>query len=126
MKRDCWEKEFPRLGEDDIKRFATAIGDHNPIHHSLAGAVTQGLLGIVAPGVMLIGYASSTIAEEFPCVLIREIQLKFKKPLYAGALPVVFCAMSRKRGLLMDVHIDIRNGAEILAHGSCTLLLAEQ
>ncbi len=123
--RDHWEKEFPLVDETGIKLFATAIGDNNPLHHDNEAARRAGLHGIVAPGVMLTGYASSTMACELPNAMVCKLEMKLIKPLYAGSLPFVVCNMLKQRGRIAHVAITIRNGFQTLAQGSCTLLLPQ-
>lgn len=125
-----WEKEFPRVLAEEIRQFAITIGDHNPIHHSDARAIETGLTGIVAPGLMVMGFLSAAVAEEIPGVLITSIErVRFGRPLYAGSLPIVCGARGKERGRLRKLSFEIRNGdqislnnMEVLAFGSCTLL----
>lgn len=121
--RSAWEQDFAIDSEDAIRRFATAIGDRNPVHHNDEAAKARGLLGIVAPGVMTMGFVSATIAEEIPGVVLASLQVAFKKPLYAGSLPTVRCTVTEQRRRLVMADIEVRNGAEIVAQGNCTLIL---
>lgn len=122
MKREHWGKEFPQVTEEAIREFAQCIGDFNPIHHQVESAKDAGLHGIIAPGVMMIGFASAAIAEEIPGVIIRKLELKFKQPMYAGSLPIVLCSTSHARGPVLEIGVSIRNGGMVLAEGNCTLL----
>ena len=121
--QDSWEKGFPHLDEGAIRKFAECIGDDNPLHHDDEAARQAGLLGIVAPGIMLTGFVSSAIASEIPRAMVRQLQMKFIQPLYAGSSPTVSCSVEKHRGRIAQVAVMVRNGYEILAEGMCTLLL---
>lgn len=115
-----WEKKFPAVTEDDIRAFSLAIGDHNPIHHDNEAARKIGLTGIVAPGVMIIGFASSTIAEKLPGAMVRRLSMQFIKPLYAGVPLIVFCTIVKKIGVSMIINVSIKNtSGGTLAEGEC-------
>lgn len=118
-----WERDFAIESEDAIRQFATSIGDLNPVHHNDDAAKARGLLGIVAPGVMTLGFISAAIADEIPGVVLATLQVAFKKPLYAGSLPTVRCTVVEQRRRLVTADIEVRNGFEVAATGSCTLIL---
>lgn len=121
--RPLWERDFAIESEDAIRQFATSIGDMNPVHHHDDAAKARGLLGIVAPGVMTLGFISAAIADEVPGVVLATIQVAFKKPLYAGSLPTVKCAVTDQRRRLVTADIEVRNGFDVVATGNCTLIL---
>jgi len=108
-----WVREFPRVIEEEIRQFALTIGDNNPIHHDSKAARDRGLRDVVAPGVMVVGYLSSTIADEIPGVLVTEInRLQFKNPLYAGVSPVVHCAREHSHGHFVRMRFEIYGNSD--------------
>lgn len=117
-----WGQQFPALDDDGIRRFAKEIGDHNPIHHDNEAAQAAGLKGIVAPGVMILGLVSATIAGFKPGTLICSLEMKFKRPLYAGFAPSVTCkVVENLEGGKMKVAITVSNGEKPVLIGSCVL-----
>lgn len=120
--RDSWQKQFPLVTEGVIRDFARAIGDTNPIHRDHTAAAKIGLRGIIAPGVMVIGHISSAIAEEAPCVRVRRLEVEFLAPLYAGSHPLVSCTVSRRRGNIVFIAIEVKDGAEMIARGECFVI----
>ena len=126
--RQSWVKEFPPVTEDGIRNFTRAIGDSNPIHHDDEAAKVAGLYGIIAPGVMTIGFVSSAIADEIPYSKIGKLEMKFRSPLYAGALPVASCRVlhfSKNIGAA-QIAVTITNGMERVAEGTCLVTLPKQ
>lgn len=120
-----WDTVFPIISEEDIRNFATLIKDTNPVHHDTAAAQKAGHHGIIAPGVMMIGFVSSAIATKIPGVQVRRLEMKFVAPLYAGSTPCVQCAISGQSGQLAKVAVAVKNGFEEVASGSCMLLLPQ-
>lgn len=116
-----WEKEFPLLKEAAIREFATRISDHNPIHHDNAAARAAGLQGIIATAVQMIGFISAAIAEEVPGAIISRLDLKFRRPLYAGALPSVQCVVGTLRTGVTEISINLCDRSQVLVHGHCIL-----
>ena len=42
-----------RFGDDEIRAFAAAVHDHNPLHHDVAAARAAGYRGLIASGTQL-------------------------------------------------------------------------
>lgn len=121
--REHWEEEFPIVTDDQIVAFARAIGDKNPIHSDVTAAHEVGLTGIVAPGVMLLGMISSALADEIPGCMVLGLEMRFRRPIYAGALPyLIFHREWIKRNLASFI-VEVKNRTDVLASGSCTLCL---
>ncbi|MSU74692.1 hypothetical protein EXS57_02855 [Candidatus Kaiserbacteria bacterium] len=120
---DGWVRTFEVGDEERISLFAMSFGDQNPIHHSNEKAREAGLLGAVAPGVMIGGFISATIAELIPGVRIGNLKMRFPKPLYAGSTAYVFCKLLKRSGQCAKISFEIKNGIEVVTEGSCLLLL---
>jgi acyl dehydratase len=121
-----WGREFRINSDDEIRAFARGIEDFNPLHHDNATARAAGFQGIIAPGVMTMGYLSATIAHEIPGALIRRLEVDFSKPLYSMACPTVTCTLVSRRGPIAKVDFVIKNLLEPVAKGSCTLILPQK
>ena len=118
-------KRFCIHGDTEIRRFADAIGDTNPLHHDKKIAQEiYGLKGIIAPGVMVTGFISATLAAEIPGAQVRRMNLKFIHPVYAPSLHIVvqYEVTEQKRNVA-KVLVTIMNGDEKTAEGYCILLL---
>jgi len=122
--KDTWERHFPAMIEDDIRAFSLSIGDHNPIHHDNEAAKAIGLSGIVAPGVRIIGFASSAIAEKLPGAMVRKLSIQFIKPLYAGISPTVLCTVLKKRAVSIVIGVSIKETlGTTIAEGECQAVI---
>jgi len=74
------------LTRGDLRRYAEASGDHNPIHVDDAAAQAVGLPGVVAHGMLTLGLAMSAVAEwaGSPDALV-EFGGRFVKPVPVDA-----------------------------------------
>lgn len=61
--------------------YASASGDHNPIHQDEAFAKSVGLPDVIAHGMLTMGLAASALEQWLGgCDLVREFQVRFSKP----------------------------------------------
>lgn len=120
-----WTKDFSDRvrHEKQIRRFANQIGDRNPLHHHAGAAKRTGLLGIIAPGVMIVGFVSSMIAEKIPLVKVYRLDISFAHALYAGSKPIILCEVVGRKRLVAEVAFIIKNGDNVIATGTCMLVL---
>lgn len=124
--KKVWECYFPTaITDEKIKEFAMSIGDTNPIHHDTGKAREVGLKGIIAPGIMILGFASVAIANEIPMARVVKLEMKFRKPLYAGSQLLIKCSMSKVNEQLIEIRVTVGNktDTDIAARGSCLALL---
>ena len=52
-----------RITRDDLRRYADASGDHNPIHLDPGAARAVGLPGVIAHGMLVMGLALRTVED---------------------------------------------------------------
>lgn len=124
--RQCWENYFDVGDEEDVIRFAKSIRTKNPLHLDNQVARQNKLLGVVVPGVMIVGFADATITEEVDEVKIRRLDVDFVNPLYAGSVVSVLCTVLYKKLDVAKIAIVIKNGFETIAEGSCFLMLSQK
>ena len=118
---EAWTQDFPFVDEASIREFAQRIGDTNPLHHDEEAARQEGLLGIIAPGVMLAGFVSAAIAEEIPGVVACRLSIDFVAPLYAGSCPTVQCTVLNQNVRMARLAFTVKNGIDVIAKGLCLL-----
>ncbi len=79
--------ELTRLVEDDdLARFAGAVGDYNPVHDDPVYAAATIFKTPIAPGIFTAGLISAVIGTELPGpgAIYLSQTLKFVKPVRAG------------------------------------------
>lgn len=124
--RNHWEVDFPEVTEEQIRDFAIAADEPNPIHRDNNAAQQVGLLGIIALNVMIDNFASRAIAIEIPMAKVRSKNVTYENPLYAGSHPQVSCEVTLRKMHLVRVAVTIKNGFMIIATFECRLLLPRQ
>ena len=74
-----------RITPEMIAAFATVTGDHNPVHTDPAYAEAR-FGGIIAHGVLLVGFFSALLATKLPGpgALARELKVRFRAPVRPG------------------------------------------
>ena len=122
IQESTWKRPFCVGDDAEIQEFAERIGDTNPLHHDDGAARKAGLPGIIAPGVMIIGFVSALIAENIPGIMVLKMEMEFQKPVCAGTVILVSCSILQKKRFARGV-ITITNHGDVVAKGSCTLLL---
>jgi len=73
------------ITEEMIAAFADVTGDHNPLHSDPAYTEPR-FGGIIAHGVLLVGFFSALLATQLPGpgVLARSLNVRFKAPARPG------------------------------------------
>lgn len=122
--RQQWVKDFMQVEESEISGFAKRIDDTNPIHENDVSGKSVGLQGKIATFVRIMGYISSAIADEIPCVMaIQFKEVTMVNPLYEGSFPTVYCMVKKKIKDVAYVAVTVKNGFEEIAVGTCILKL---
>ena len=87
------------LTRADLVAYAHASGDQNPIHQDEAVALSVGLPGVIAHGMLTLGLAARAVTEWLPGAEVLEFGSKFTNPVVVpaeGAAEVVFSAVVKK------------------------------
>ncbi|MES2923014.1 MAG: MaoC family dehydratase [Verrucomicrobiota bacterium] len=73
------------ITEEMVAGFAAVTGDHNPLHTDPAYAEPR-FGGVIAHGVLLVGFFSALLATELPGpgALARSLNVRFKAPARPG------------------------------------------
>lgn len=109
---------------NDIPKFAKTIGDMNPLHHNTILAKKAGFEGIIAPGVIVMGFVSATIAEMIPMAIVRHLEVDFLNPLYDGSIVQVVCTILKQKKSIAKVKVEVYSTVAI-AKGFCLLLIPQ-
>lgn len=86
--------EFPVLEKEEIThiqlvRYAGASGDFNPIHTVVPAAEKAGLGGVIAHGMLLMGFVGQAIGTWFPDRELAEFSVRFKAMTRPGELIIL-------------------------------------
>jgi acyl dehydratase len=123
---DTWMEEVVVNQASEIVTFSRNLGTKNPIHLNRRAAIDRGYEDIVAPGGMIYGFVEDAVTSYAPKVTLREITLKFKRPLYAPARMHVECTVRERTEVGITLLLVVRQigggKSEVLANGTCRIL----
>ncbi|MCI0636920.1 MAG: MaoC family dehydratase N-terminal domain-containing protein [Actinobacteria bacterium] len=103
---------------EDVKAYADASGDQNPLHQDDAVARAAGFPGVIAHGMFTMGTLASAIVERFGGdAMLERLGAQFRSPVFVGE--TIECGGSvrsvdeRARTAVLDVWVRVeRDGAE--------------
>jgi acyl dehydratase len=108
-----------QLSGGDIDAFASASGDHNPLHTDSAFARAAGFPDRIAHGMLLASWISAALAHSLPgrgTVYLKQ-SLEFRQPALPDDVLIVRLTISEKkrRGrVVVDCRISHEDGREIV------------
>ncbi len=90
------------ISTTQLVKYAGASGDFNRIHFDYPFACEAGLEGVLAHGMLTMGFAASCVAQTIgPDVSITELSARFLAPVLAGdSVTVTVTLVDRKNGAL--------------------------
>ena len=74
----------PKITHTQLVRYAGASGDFNPIHTVVPVAEQAGLGGVIAHGMLVMGFAGQALSQWFPRKDLRQFNVRFTKMSYPG------------------------------------------
>lgn len=102
---------------EDVRAYADASGDHNPLHLDDGAARAAGFPGILAHGMFTMGHlASSLLAWGGGGADLLRLQVQFRSPVFMGESIVAGGAVAgvdpERRTATLDVWVKVvRDGA---------------
>jgi len=117
-----WTHSCTVASADEIVAFAMNLRTKNRGHLDHEVAVGMGYRTIFAPGGMIYSFIEEAVTRHAPRVVLREINLKFRNPLYAPALVTVECTVTNKDRAGTTVLVKVRDESGILAFGTFRIL----
>ncbi|MET4639773.1 MaoC family dehydratase [Mycetocola sp. 2940] len=122
------EREFP-LTRDSLVRYAGASGDFNPIHYRDDVAASVGLPGVLAHGMLTMGFAVQPVVDwAGDPARIVDYQVKFTRPVVVDPGTGATVTVVAKVGALTDTsaRVDLTvtfDGATVLGKAQVVVKL---
>lgn len=117
------------VAQDQINAYADASGDHNPIHLDPAFAISVGLPGTIAHGMLELGILAEAISVwAGGGANLLSLSCRFSKPLRAG--DTIICtgtvvAVDEAEGVAtLEVGASSDRGDRVLTNGRATVRLS--
>jgi acyl dehydratase len=124
--------EFP-IVRDSLVRYAGASGDFNPIHYRDDVAVSVGLPGVLAHGMLTMGLAVQPVVDRFGADRIRDYQVRFTRPIPVPPQGDVVLSVEAKVGQVdeeaQEARIDLTakvGGQTVLGRAQVRVSLLER
>jgi acyl dehydratase len=115
--------------QEQINAYAEASGDHNPIHLDPEFAISVGLPGTIAHGLLELGILAEAISVwAGGSANLRSLSCRFSKPLRAG--DTIICtgtvvAVDEAEGVAtLEVGASSDRGDRVLTNGRATVRLS--
>lgn len=113
--------------QDVINSFATASGDHNPVHVDPDFAAGTQFKGTIAHGMLSAAYISAVLGTQLPGpgAIYTGQSLKFRAPVRPGDKVVTRCTVKEvlrdKKRVIMDTQCKV--GELVVLEGEATLMV---
>ncbi|MGN0064869.1 MAG: MaoC/PaaZ C-terminal domain-containing protein [Nocardioides sp.] len=92
---------------DHLRAYATASGDHNPIHQDEEVARSVGLPGVIAHGMYTLGLVGRAVTEWTGGAEVLELGCKFTKPVVVPAEGGVEVVVAGKVSSVADGRVTL-------------------
>lgn len=116
-----------QVTQDVINSFATASGDHNPVHVDPDFAAGTLFKGTIAHGMLSAAYISAVLGTQLPGpgAIYTGQSLKFRAPVRPGDKVVTRCTVKEvlrdKKRVIMDTQCKV--GETVVLDGEATLMV---
>jgi len=87
----------PAITKDQLVRYAGASGDFNPLHTDDETAKASGFHGVIAHGMLVMGFLTQAVTTWIPKRLLRQIRVRFRGITRPGDRIVVTARIDEKR-----------------------------
>lgn len=111
---------------EQIKAYADASGDQNPIHQDDAAALAVGLPGVIAHGMLNYGLLSRAVTDWLGDPrLLRRLTVRFSNMVQPGdtirCRGLVRSVAEDGRSAVIDVWVENQRGEKVLSHGEAEI-----
>jgi len=84
------------ITEVQLVRYAGASGDFNPLHTVNAVGVKAGYSGVIAHGMLIMGFAGQALGEWFPISAVQQFGVRFSAVTKPAETIIIKGRISRK------------------------------
>lgn len=118
--------QIDEITHTQLVRYAGASGDFNPIHTVESVGKKVGLDGVIAHGMLIMGYASKAVGKWYPNKRIRDVNVRFVSMTKPGESLVIEGKVIEKiesdGNSVIKGEIIVRNEADVKLKGTFNVL----
>lgn len=118
----------PPVTHTQLVKFSGASGDFNPIHTVDSAAKEAGLDGVIAHGMLIMGFAGQALTTWVPRSCIQKFNVRFSAKTVPGDEVEVRGKLAKREeredGIFVEIKLQaVDQNEEVKVKGSCTALL---
>lgn len=124
----AFDTAMPPVTTMQLVKYAGASDDYNRIHYDQPFAVEAGLGGVIAHGMLTMGFMASAAGNRIgPRGRVQKISARFTAPVRPGDSVTVTCQVKRRDesedGAMLACDLFAKVGDRTVAAGEATLVL---
>ena len=121
------ERTTPPVGRDQLRKYAAASGDPNPIHLSDEAAEAAGLPGVIAHGMLTAATMGLLFSAYLEHGYVKELQTRFSGMVYPGDELTIGGRVSGREdsedGCMYTFEVYASNGQSTVTSGTARFLV---
>jgi acyl dehydratase len=116
---------MPPVTPVQLVKYAGASDDYNPIHYNADAAAAAGLGGIIAHGMLTMGFIARAVTDwAGPRAMVSQIDARFTSPVRPGDVVEVVGAVTGRSGNEAHCELTASVGGKTVAQGAATVRFA--
>jgi len=118
------QRTFPALDREDLRRYAEASGDQNPLHLETAFARGAGFDDVIVHGMLGMALLGRLLDEAFPAQPLLHFRSRFRNVIPVGRAIVCKATLTASDGGVADLALAAATeGGPVAIEGSARLLV---
>lgn len=97
------QRTFPALGREDLRRYAEASGDQNPLHLETAFARDAGFDDVIVHGMLAMALLGRLLNEAFPAQPLIHFRSRFRNVIPVGKPIICKATLTASDGGMADL-----------------------
>lgn len=115
-------RAFPAFEREDLRRYAEASGDSNPLHLETSFARRAGFEDVIVHGMLGMALLGRLVTEHLPTLRMTRLRTRFRAVIDLGQTIVCAAKLERLSQETAEVELIGRNAAgTVVLEGSATL-----
>jgi acyl dehydratase len=120
------EATFGPLDREDLRRYADASGDLNPLHLDAAFARRAGFEDVIAHGMLGMALLGRLLRDAFPSWKLLRFRTRFRHVIPVGKPIICVARLAASNAAAAEITLTAAiDGGPVLIEGTATLALPE-
>jgi acyl dehydratase len=120
------QRTFPALEPEDLRRYAEASGDSNPLHLDTAFARRAGFDDVIVHGMLGMALLGRLLSEAFPAESLLNFRSRFRSVIPIGKTIICEARLTAADGRVADLALEAAaEGGPVAIEAAARLLLRD-